>query len=442
MIKRRSAVCLYAVILGASALAGKAAAQQPDDGKDQAPQFQSGLGEAQSADHNASRYNNRIRITRDRGVVGDLAPIVRIVSPLADASVALGDSRIGNGSPNGAGFVLNLEVVTRGNVPLALREATLAPPVFGIRHVDLLGKGLPNIDAPGLHVFFDTDLITPDGQVLPKFQDFASAFNVAGTDDTPGMGITSWLGWHVLESLPPDVNDFTITAAFVDEAGRIGMDRIRLKVDNTRTSGQALTPAPDTYTGMGSADATGGPEVTMIAPRVPTSIAIGPKDNSLNANNGALFFIQVTALDRSGAGIAVSETGIRADNPNVTPFGIIFDPTRIANATAGTTAGPNRNYPGLSLTFDVPLRQPNGNVVPAGMNLAPLFDVVGSEVDKDGSIRVTADWVVGGSLMVPDGKKTVTITAQVTDNVGRTGTARNVVGISQTVSGQTLTSAP
>ncbi len=430
----------YAAILTLGTLPGTAAAQ--DQSAVESSHNQLNREQGKNTDSGLLTYNNKIQITRNRGILGDLPPVVRIVSPLADSSIAQGESRIGNGSPNGTGFVINLEVVTRGNVPLALREATLAPPVFGIRHVDLLGKGLPNIDAPGLYVFFDTDLIAPDGTVLPKYQNLASAFNVAGTDDTPGNGITAWLGWHVLESLPADVNQFTITAAMVDEAGRIGMDRIRVKVAGTRLSGQSLTPIPESFKGAVMGDDSAGPEVSLIAPRVPTTIAIGPKDSSLNVNNGALFFIQVSALDRSNSGIAVSETGIRADNPNLNPFGLIFDPTQIANPKTGTTAGPNRNYPGLSLTFDVPLRQPNGKVVAAGANLAPLFDIAGSEVDASGSIRTTADWVVGGSLMVPDGKSIVTITAKVTDNAGRTGTVRSIVGISQTVSGQTLTAAP
>jgi len=440
MTPRKPYVFAYAAILTLGTLPGTAAAQ--DHSAVESSQKQSNREQGRNTDSGSLTYNNKIQITRNRGILGDLPPVVRIVSPLADSSIAQGESRIGNGSPNGTGFVINLEVVTRGTVPLALREATLAPPVFGIRHVDLLGKGLPNIDAPGLYVFFDTDLITPDGTILPKYQNFASAFNVAGTDDTPGSGITAWLGWHVLESLPADVNQFTITAAMVDEAGRIGMDRIRVKVAGTRLSGQTLTPIPESFKGAVAGDDSTGPELSLIAPRVPTTIAIGPKDSSLNANNGALFFIQVSALDWSNSGIAVSETGIRTDNPNLNPFGLIFDPTQIANPKTGTTAGPNRNYPGLSLTFDVPLRQPNGNVVAAGANLAPLFDIAGSEVDASGSIRTTADWVVGGSLMVPDGKSTVTITAKVTDNAGRTGTARSTVGISQTVSGQTLTAAP
>jgi hypothetical protein len=388
-------------------------------------------------------YDNIIRITPHNGVQGDLAPIVRIVSPLADSHVAPGESKIGAGSPNGTGFAVNLEVVTRDPIPVRLREATLAPPVFGIRHVDRLNAGEINPDAPGLHVFFDCDLITPDGTVLPKFNNFASAFNIAGTDDTPGAGVTSWLGWHVLESVPADVDEFTLTAAFVDDHGRIGMDQIRLKVDRSKSSGQALTPAPETSSSpSGQEGDPDAPEVTMIAPRVPTSIALGTQDNTLNANNGALFFIQVSAVAHGNAEIAVSENGLRQGFTNPLPVGLIFDPSRIPNRTTGAVAGPNRNYPGLEVTFSVPIRQANRNVVPAGVNLAPLFDVAGSEIDANGHVRVTADWVVGAALLLPQGQETVTITAKVTDTLGRTGVTQSVFTISQAQSGQILTPNP
>jgi hypothetical protein len=372
-------------------------------------------------------YTNVIQITPHDGVKGDLAPIVRIVSPLADSSVAPGEGKIGAGSPNGLGFAVNLEVVTRDKTPVILREST------NIRRVDLLNVGALNPNAPGLYFFFDTDLIAPDGRVLPKFNNFASAFNIAGTDDTPGDGVTAWLGWHVLESLPESVDQFTMTAAFVDNAGRIGMDRITLKVDRSKSSGQALTPEPVAVNGTEGVP--GAPEVTMIAPRVPTSIALGAQDNALNATNGALFFIQVSAAAQGDAEIAVSENGIRPGVVNPT-IGLIADPSQIPNR------GPNRNYPGLELTFSAPVRQANGNIVPAGANLAPLFNIAGSEIDANGRIRVTADWVVGTALQVPAGEKTVTITAKVTDTLGRTGITRNIVTISQTQSGQNLTPNP
>ena len=378
-------------------------------------------------------YTNVIHISPRNGVKGDLAPIVRIVSPLADSRVAPGEGRVGAGSPNGTGFAVTLEIVTRDKTTVSLREAT------NIRRVDLLNAGALNPNAPGLYFFFDVDLITPDGSVLPKFNNFASAFNIAGTDDTPGDGVTAWLGWHVLESVPEDVNEFTMTAAFVDDAGRIGIDRITLKVDRSKSSGQALTPEPLALIGTeGVPDA---PEVTLIAPRVPTSIALGAQDNTLNASNGALFFIQVSAVAQGNAEIGVSENGIRQGvvNPAI---GLIADGSQIPNPATGATGGPNRNFPGLDVTFSVPVRQANGNIVPAGVNLAPLFNIAGSEIDANGRVRVTADWVVGTALLVPADEKTVTITAKVTDTLGRTGVSRNTVTISQSQSGQNLTSNP
>jgi len=368
---------------------------------------------------------------------GGLKPIVRIVSPLADSTVVPGVSRVGRGSFDGTGFVVNVEVVTRDQIGLEVREATVAPPVFGIRHVPELNQGARNPDVPGLFVFFDKPLTTPDGQILGAFSNVAAAFNVAGSDDMPGKGITTWLGWHVLESLPEAAKNVTMTAAFVDRAGRVAFDQVKLNVADNGMSGQALTPAPETFLRTTSTVDDGqGPEVSLIAPRVPTAIAIGPQDASLTPNNGSLFFIQVSAVDREAAGIAVSENGLTSEGKplNATvPTGLIFDPSAIPNRS------PNRNFPGLTVSFDVPLRQPNGNLVPAGTNLAGLFDVAGSEIDASGSIRTTADWVVGGALVVPTGKHSVTINASVTDNAGHTGTTKSIVTVSNVISGQELT---
>jgi hypothetical protein len=387
-------------------------------------------------------YSNSIHITSFTGVKADLAPIVRIVSPLADSSVAPGESNVGTPNPNGSGFLMNLEIVTRDGVPARVREATIAPPVFGIRHADRLAQGQLNPDAPGLYVFFDCDLITPDGMVLPKFTNFANAFNIAGTDDTPGAGVTVWFGWHVLESIPTHVNEFTLTAAFVDDSGRIGTDEIKVNVDRSKRSGQALTPIPPATAVAGAEGSPDAPDVTILAPRVPTAIAVGQQDTTLNATNGALFFLQLSAVAQGNAEIAVSETGIREGFNNPLPAGLIFDPSRIPNPTTGAVAGPNRNFPGLEVTFSVPIRQANGNVVPAGVNLAPLFDIAGSEIDARGRVRVTADWVVGAALLVPQGQKAVTITAKVTDTLGRTGVTRNTLTLSQAQNGQVLTPNP
>jgi hypothetical protein len=181
--------------------------------------------------------------------------------------------------------------------------------------------------------------------------------------------------------------------------------------------------------------------VVLIAPRVPTSIALGAQGDTLNAANGALFFIQVSASAQGNGEIAVSENGIRqgAVNPAI---GLIADGSQIPNQKAGSAGGPNRNFPGLELTFSVPVRQANGNVVQAGVNLAPLFNIAGSEIDANGRVRVTADWVVGTALQAGADEDTVTITAKVTDTLGRTGVTRNIVTISPARSGQDLTPNP
>ncbi len=159
---------------------------------------------------------------------------------------------------------------------------------LNIRNTALLGEVNPNI--PGLYVFFDTDLIKPDGGIIPKFNNLASLFNIAGTDDTPGAGVSTWLGWHVLESIPANVNQVIITTGIVDERRRIGFDQITVPVFRGGvTSGQALTPAPMPVMDDG-VDDLDGPEVTMIAPRVPTRISTGPQTgNPTPPATGAYF---------------------------------------------------------------------------------------------------------------------------------------------------------
>ena len=105
----------------------------------------------------------------------------------------------------------------------------------------------------------------------------------------------------------------------------------------------------------------------------------------------------------------------------------LHDGHRLTAEDDPLSGGPTRNFPGLDVTFSVPVLQANGNVVPSGTNLAPLFNIAGSEIDANGRVRVTADWVVGTGLLLPAGEKTVTITAKVTDTLGRTGVTRNSV---------------
>lgn len=388
---------------------------------------------ARNAD--AFAYADLIRIVNGRGVNGRLAPQVRITSPLNEAILAPGDGVIGGGSVNGSGFALNLEIFTRDETAIALDEATQDAARAGIRHAELVGD--LNQDFPGLFVFIDVDIIKPDGGIIAKNTNLANLFNVAGTDDTPGPGVTAWVGWHVLESLPADVDEFTITAAVVDNEGRIGFDRITVDVDHALSSGNALTPDPSTFSfpngGTPSAD---GPKVEIIAPRAPSAIAVGDQLQLPTGETGSLNFIQVNILDLSEAGIAVDEIGETVTQPEFGP-GVILDPSQLA------LGGPNRNFPGLHFSFDTPLQAPTGVRVEAGGNLAPVFNAVGSEIDPlTGAVRVVADWVVGGSLILEEGKEFVTFRAEVTDNDGRTGVAERRFRVSETLGGQLLTPAP
>ena len=358
-------------------------------------------------------------VTVRPGTDGTGGPSVKLTSAEPGDAVAAGVGTPGAGSPaEGAGFAINVKAITHDGVGVAVNEG------LNIRHTDLLAG--PNPDYPGLVVTVNNDLTKPDGGIIKAGTNLAPLFNVAGTDDTPGAGVTIWAGWHVLESLAPGTKTLTVTATVTDVAGRRARTSQTYDVTSAATNGQALTPSPsDTSTvAMGGA----GPELDFVGPDRLTSVARGSMPATLKT--GTLFFIQLDALDVAHHGIAVNE--------NANGAGQIVDPTQIKAAGPG----PNRNVPGLVFTFDAPLQQPNGNVVPAGRNLAPLFNVAGSAVAPNGAVRTTLDWVVGGSLLLPPGQNSLTMTATVTDRAGGTSTITRRVGISPVTSGQDLTPQP
>ena len=164
-------------------------------------------------------FSEVARLVSNRGIFkrSALAPQVRITSPLAGAFIAPGDSRIGAGNPNGTGFAIVAEIVTRQDNHVTVDEDV------NIRNVNDLGGVNPQF--PGLFVFIDADLITPDGKIIRANTNLGPLFNIAGTDDTPGPGVTIWTGWHVLESIDPAVHSFNLTVAVVDDDHRIGFDR-------------------------------------------------------------------------------------------------------------------------------------------------------------------------------------------------------------------------
>lgn len=348
-------------------------------------------------------------------------PDVSLTAAVEGDALAPGIGRPGAGSADGgSGFVINVEAQTHGRTPIAVNEA------LNIRNTALLGQANPNF--PGLNVTVDNDLTTPTGGVIKAGTNLAALFNIAGTDDSRGPGSTVWAGWHVLESLAPGTSALTVTASVTDLAGRTGTERQTYRVSTAAgASGQALTPAPAPVPAPTSAR---GPELELSAPENPTSVATGTLPQP-TLSNGTLFFIQVDALDVAHHGIGVNESG--------SGTGTIAAPTAIPAGGSGAT---NPNAPGLSFSFDAGLRQPNGNLIAAGQNLAPLFNLAGSAVGPDGAIRTTFDWVVGGSLVLPAGQRSLTMTATVTDNAGGTSTTRQTVGISPVTSGQDLTPQP
>jgi len=363
----------------------------------------------------------------------DLAPQVRITSPLDGAFIAPGDSRLGAGDPNGAGFAIVAEIRTRDNNKVSVDED------INIRNVEDLG-GL-NPQFPGLFVFIDEDLITPDGTVIRANTNLGPLFNIAGTDDTPGAGVTIWVGWHMLESISlREGESFNLTVAVVDNARRVGFDRVRLNVAESvtsrfGTSGNGLTQNP------GEPDRVDGgtaPIVEIIAPREPSAVTFGE-----NPPNGSLHYIQVAITDREGD-VVVDELGGSdglldpASDVLAAQFG------RIDDGAAGL-AQPNRNVPGFDFRFSVPFGGAGGV---ANVNVARLFNIAGSEVilleDGTPAVRTVLNWVVaapfGGTAR---DENFVTFTASVMDANGNRSTANSTFQLTESAAnGDKLTPQP
>jgi hypothetical protein len=362
-----------------------------------------------------------------------LAPQVRITSPLDGAFIARGDSRIGAGDPNGAGFAIVAEVVTRDNSNVTVDED------INIRNVeDLFG---PNPRFPGLSVFIDVDLITPDGTVIPANTNLAPLFNIAGTDDSPGAGVTIWAGWHVLESIDlPQGGSFNLTVAVVDDGGRIAFDRVKLNVaesvtDEFGTSGNGLTQNP------GDPDRIFGgtaPIVEIIAPREPSAVTFGGAPP-----NGSLHYIQVNIIDKEGD-VVVDELGASDGLLDPTSADLAAQFGRIDDPAAGV-GNPNRNVPGFDFQFSVPSGAAGGN---AKVNVARAFNVAGSEVilleDGTPAVRTVLNWVVGAPFVgTARDEAFVTFSATVTDANGNQGAATSTFQLTDSAAnGEGLTPQP
>ena len=379
-------------------------------------------------------FSEVTRLVNNRGIFkrSALAPQVRITSPLAGAFIAPGDSRIGAGNPNGTGFAIVAEIVTRQDNHVTVDEDV------NIRNVNDLGDVNPQF--PGLFVFIDADLITPDGKIIRANTNLGPLFNIAGTDDTPGPGVTIWTGWHVLESIDPAVHSFNLTVAVVDDDHRFGFDRVKVNVDRSVTdrfgsSGNGLTQNPGEPLRVVGGSA---PIVEIIAPREPSAVTFGQAPP-----NGSLHYIQVNVIDKDGD-VVVDELGgadglLDPTNPNLAAqFG------RIDDGAAGV-GKPNRNVPGFDFRFSVPSGAAGGN---ANVNVARVFNVAGSEVirleDGTPAVRTVLNWVVAapfvGSAL---DENFVSFTATVTDANGNVGVATRTLQLTASAAnGEQLTPQP
>jgi len=344
-------------------------------------------------------------------------------------------------------FAIDAEIVTRDDVTVSVDEG------INIRNVDDLFGVNPQF--PGLFVFIDEDLITPAGTVIPANTNLAPLFNIAGTDDTPGPGVTIWAGWHVLESIRQHVDNFNLTVGVVDDAGRIAFDRVNLNVDETVTarfgnhggqadagqasafvtSGNSLTQNPGEPNRVAGGTA---PIVQIIAPREPTAVTFGEAPP-----NGSLHFIQVNVIDREGD-FVVDELGGSDGllDPNSSDLAAQFG--RIDDPAAGV-GNPNRNVPGFDFRFSVPSGAAGGN---ADVNVARLFNIAGSEVilleDGTPAVLTVLNWVVAapfvGSALT---ENFVTFTATVTDANGNQSVATRTFQLTDSApNGDALTPQP
>jgi hypothetical protein len=357
-------------------------------------------------------FSEVTRLVNNRGVFNrnGLGPEVRITSPLAGAVIAPGDSRIGAGDPNGTGFAIVAEIFTRDNNHVTVDEGA------NIRNVeDLFGL---NRQFPGLFVFIDADLITPNGTIIPANTNLGPLFNIAGTDDTPGPGVTIWAGWHVLESIDPRVHSFNLTVAVVDDDHRIGFDRVKVNVDKSvtdpfGTSGNGLTQNPGEPLRVVGGTA---PIVEIVAPREPSAVTLGEAPP-----NGSLHYIQVNVIDKEGD-VVVDELGGADGLLDPTSANLAAQFGRIDDGAAGV-GNPNRNVPGFDFRFSVPSGAAGANV-----NVARLFNVAGSEVilleDGTPAVRTVLNWVVAAPFVESAlNEDFVTFTAAVTDANGNVGVA-------------------
>lgn len=139
------------------------------------------------------------------------------------------------------------------------------------------------------------------------------------------------------------------------------------------------------------------PVIRFVSPRPDARVATGLGEQG----------IPTPVTQGMGAVIVVSVTA-PIGNLEVTPT---------PSPTGATPPSPNPNFPAFTFTFSLPLITPSGAVIPAGMNLASLFQLAGSTGLAQGGFAETLFvWFVGGS--VPRSEQRLTMTAGMTDRFG------------------------
>ena len=225
------------------------------------------------------------------------------------------------------------------------------------------------------------------------------------------------------------MKNFTITASVRDAAGRIGTDVVKVKVDKHGTSGQALTPAPTAVTGDGLDDYD-GPEVTLVGPRDPSSLALGTR-------RGARVHLLPGLGASTGPAPASASTRTVTGSPH-RPWGSFVTRAQFASARRQ----PQLPRPGIHLRRGFSPRQRGNRPGRPEFGAGVRYRGKHAQSPRKRPRHYDRIWVAGGRFVMPAGKTTVTVTARVTDNAGKTGSVSRTFGVSAVANGQLLTPQP
>ncbi len=119
----------------------------------------------------------------------------------------------------------------------------------------------------------------------------------------------------------------------------------------------------------------GGPDVSLTAAVEGDALAPGVGRPGAGSQDG-------------GSGFVIN---VEAPTHGRTPIGV-NEALNICNTALLGQANPN--FPGLVVTVDNDLTTPDGKVIPAGTNLAALFNIAGTDESRGRGATVWAGWHV------------------------------------------------